>query len=305
MTRIDFLTIWSIQKESEESETCQRLPAPAVASLAFQPSRRLSHLEQDEAIYPHGNSQNHVISKSLGHWRVWDRTKRPAAPLATTLVDLRCCLSCHKSTSQPDLKEHCRVTITEKGGRRREAGDGASKMKNNSQLLKRQGQKSFLPAACSSDTTNKSPLRHQSPGINSKTHTMDSDAFKAAGKDRQTELGQVWRERTKTTVQHVNIAKSFITQSLQNYDVNNFGKRGREQHPTCLFNITSVCCWFQKSAIVRVHSIRIQTELRLFDSSPILFSLFFTFFAVLQKRQMSPKSLLCFVTVSMQTCDWL
>lgn len=58
--------------------------------------------------------------------------------------------------------------------------------------------------------------------------------------DRQTELGQVWRERTKTTVQHVNIAKSFITQSLQNYDVNNFGKRGREQHPTCLFNITSV-----------------------------------------------------------------
>lgn len=41
--------------------------------------------------------------------------------------------------------------------------------------------------------------------------------------DRQTELGQVWRERTKTTVQHANIAKSFITQSLQNYDVNNFG----------------------------------------------------------------------------------
>lgn len=46
-------------------------------------------------------------------------------------------------------------------------------MKNNSQVFKRQGQKSFLPAACSSDMTNKSPLRHQSPGVNSKTHTMD------------------------------------------------------------------------------------------------------------------------------------
>lgn len=123
--------------------------------------------------------------------------------------------------------------------------------------------------------------------------------------DRQTELDQVWRERTKTTVQHVNIAKSFITQSLQNYDVNNFGKRGREQHLTCLFNITSVFVYFRNQLEFMI--IPLEYTLNYVYLIPVLSQclvcLFFTFFAVLQKRQMSPKSLLCFVAVRMQTCD--
>lgn len=97
--------------------------------------------------------------------------------------DLRCWVAHHNSASQPGLKEHCRVTITEQGRDGRREGDGASRMKNNSQVHKRQGKKSFLPAACSSDMTNKSPLRHQSPGINSRTHAIDSDAFKAGGEE--------------------------------------------------------------------------------------------------------------------------
>lgn len=82
-------------------------------------------------LYPHGNFQNGVISKSLGHRRVWDRNAAEAACCTTghgsfhhflRSVDLRCRVSCHKSTSQPDLKEHCRVTITEEGGGGRRGG---------------------------------------------------------------------------------------------------------------------------------------------------------------------------------------
>lgn len=62
-------------------------------------------------------------------------------------------------------------------------------MKNNRQALDRQGQKSFSPAACSSDMTNKSPLRHQSPDIKWETHTIDSDAFiPEEEEDTKTEL---------------------------------------------------------------------------------------------------------------------
>lgn len=90
-------------------------------------------------------------------------------------------------------------------------------MKNNSQVLKRQGQKSFLPAACSSDMPNTSPLRHQSPGINSKTRTMGSDAFKPGGKDSDGPQPGV-EERVKSTLQHVNLPKGLISQPLHNYD---------------------------------------------------------------------------------------
>ena len=74
-------------------------------------------------------------------------------------------------------------------------------MKNNSKALKRQGQKSFPPAACSSDMTNKSPSHHQSPGIKCKTHTIDSDAFvpeEKQGVDVETGLCHVCREHTST-----------------------------------------------------------------------------------------------------------
>lgn len=57
--------------------------------------------------------------------------------------------------------------------------------------------------------TNKSPLRHQSPGINSRTQTIDSDAFKAGGESlyMDTELGQAWRERTKIISQHGHVRR--------------------------------------------------------------------------------------------------
>lgn len=95
-------------------------------------------------------------------------------------TDMRCCLS-GKTRARPDVGGHCGARKTQRECR--ENGKSVSaKMKNNQQALGRQGQRSSLhprphPAACSSDMTNKSPPRHQSPDIKCGTHPIDSDAF--------------------------------------------------------------------------------------------------------------------------------
>ena len=92
---------------------------------------------------------------------------------------VRCSGARYKAISQPDLKGHCGATIkqSERDRERAVLGERAYKMKNNSEALKRQGQKSFPPAACCSDMTNKSHSHHQSPGIKNETRTIDPDAF--------------------------------------------------------------------------------------------------------------------------------
>lgn len=113
-------------------------------------------------------------------WLLFVRFYRMTNALTCMRVrHLSCSFACYKATSRPDLKGHCRAIIKQ-SERESESCAGkkkANKMKNNSEVLKRQGQKSFPPAACSSDMTNKSPSRHQSPGIKRETHTIDPDAF--------------------------------------------------------------------------------------------------------------------------------
>ena len=89
-------------------------------------------------------------------------------------------------------------------------------MKNNSEVLKRQGQKSFPPAACYSDMTNKSPSHHQSPGIKLETHTIDSDADapqEKLGVDTDGDLSRMQRSSTPKGKTHRSKRSVYITPS--------------------------------------------------------------------------------------------
>lgn len=126
---------------------------------------------------------------------------------------LRCSAVRYKATSQPDLKGHCRATIAARERERAVLGKGANKMKNSSKALKRQGQKSFPPAACYSDMTNKSPSHHQSPGIKLETHTIDSDAFapqEKLGVDTDADPSRMQRSNTLKGKTHGSTHSAYI-----------------------------------------------------------------------------------------------